>query len=224
MHQRDKPRNSGAFFSFHFYLNYWEKLQNRSKDPQRGREISFVADGNDFQVNFSSARGSSRLEFFNPASLPFSWKNNCQRSIAQHRRQCIHRGHSLTGEKERGWEREAGGSRNTPPFTSPLVLIALRLSVVMTQTAADIPLMMTLCSMPACATTHDNRRKSITPHILSRHGIRTPWIHPSFIPVCPCCVTPIWPASTFGSWKFSISRSSTSLHSRSRAQFAQRRG
>ena len=110
-------------------------------------------------------------------------------------------------KKERKEEREEGkrrrqkgrGSRNTPPFTSPLVLIALRLSVVMTQTAADIPIIMMLCSMPACATTHDNRRNSITPHILSRHGMRTPWIHPSFIPVCPCCDTPTWPASMFGS-------------------------
>lgn len=91
----------------------------------------------------------------------------------------------LLGKRKKEDEKERG-TRNTPPFTSPLVLIALRLSVVMTQTAADIPIMMMLCSMPACATTHDSRRKSITPHILSRHGMRTPWIHPSFIPVCPC--------------------------------------
>lgn len=80
--------------------------------------------------------------------------------------------------------------RNTPPFTSPLVLIALRLSVVMTQTTADIPIMTVVCRMPACATTHESRRNSMTPHMFSRHGIRTPWIHPNFIPPWPC-----WPAT-----------------------------
>lgn len=108
--------------------------------------------------------------------------------------------HSFEKKRQtRKWE-----SRNTPPFTSPLVLIALRLSVVMTQTAADIPIMMTLCNIPACATTQDNRKKSITPHMFKRHGIRTPWIHPSFIPVCFCCDVATWPASTLGSWNYSV--------------------
>ena len=93
--------------------------------------------------------------------------------------------------------------RNTPPFTSPLVLIALRLSVVMTQTTADIPIMMMVCRMPACATIHESRRNSMTPHMFNRHGIRTPWIHPNFIPTWPCWPTmlPTCPVSTeLASW------------------------
>lgn len=93
--------------------------------------------------------------------------------------------------------------RNTPPFTSPLVLIALRLSVVMTQTTADIPIMTMVSRMPACATTHESRRNSMTPHMFNRHGIRTPWIHPNFIPPWPCWPTtlPACPVSTtLASW------------------------
>lgn len=93
--------------------------------------------------------------------------------------------------------------RNTPPFTSPLVLIALRLSVVMTQTTADSPIMPTVWRMPACATTHESRRKSITPHMFSRHGMRTPCIHPNFIPPWPCWPTalPTCPVSiALASW------------------------
>ena len=89
--------------------------------------------------------------------------------------------------------------RNTPPFTSPLVLIALRLRVVITQTIADIPIMMSDWKIPACATTQDRRRKSMTPHMLRRHGISTPCIHPNFIPMWPDWPEPTWPASTFAS-------------------------
>lgn len=70
---------------------------------------------------------------------------------------------------------------NTPPLISPLVLIAQRLSVVVTQTVDDIPMIPLLCRMPACATTHESRRNSITPHMFSRHGMKTPWIHPNLI-------------------------------------------
>lgn len=93
---------------------------------------------------------------------------------------------------------------NTPPFTSPLVLIALRLSVVMTQTTADIPIMTMLCRIPACATTQESLKNSITPHMFSRHGMRTPWIHPNFIPTWPCwpAMLPTCPVSTaLASWK-----------------------
>lgn len=90
---------------------------------------------------------------------------------------------------------------NTPPFTSPLVLIALRLSVVMTQTTADIPIMTMVCRMPACATTHESLRNSMTPHMFNRHGIRTPWIHPNFIPTWPCWPMTTCPVSTaLASW------------------------
>ena len=36
--------------------------------------------------------------------------------------------------------------------------------------------------IPAWATTHERRRKSITPQMLSRHRMSTPWIHPNWYP------------------------------------------
>lgn len=48
-------------------------------------------------------------------------------------------------------------------------------SVVTTQTTADIKIMMSDMPIPAWDTTHDSRRKSITPQMFSRHGISTPW-------------------------------------------------
>jgi len=37
-------------------------------------------------------------------------------------------------------------------------------------------------NIPACAKIHGIRKKSITPHMLSRHGTITPLAHPNFIP------------------------------------------
>lgn len=71
-----------------------------------------------------------------------------------------------------------------PPLTSPLVLIADSDSVVITHTTNDMNIISSDCAIPACATTHASRRKSITPQMFNRHGISTPWIHPSLIPWC----------------------------------------
>lgn len=42
--------------------------------------------------------------------------------------------------------------------------------------------MMGYLPTPVCATTQESRRKSITPQMLRRHRISTPWIHPNFTP------------------------------------------
>lgn len=55
-------------------------------------------------------------------------------------------------------------------------------NVVITQTTNDMNIMSSVCAIPACATTHASRRNSITPQMFNRHGISTPWIHPSFMP------------------------------------------
>lgn len=47
---------------------------------------------------------------------------------------------------------------------------------------SDITIIVTESKIPACATIHGRRKKSITPQILSKHGFRTPSTHPSFIP------------------------------------------
>lgn len=73
---------------------------------------------------------------------------------------------------------------NLPPATSPFVLIADMEVVVITHTTAEMAMIRRVCPIPDCATTQDNRRKSITPQMLSKHGISTPWIHPNFTP-CP---------------------------------------
>uniref|UniRef100_A0A1A9VB46 Uncharacterized protein n=1 Tax=Glossina austeni TaxID=7395 RepID=A0A1A9VB46_GLOAU len=54
-----------------------------------------------------------------------------------------------------------------PPFTSPLVLMADNDRVVITHTIADIAIMPKVCNMPDSPTTHDRRRKSITPHMFN---------------------------------------------------------
>lgn len=81
----------------------------------------------------------------------------------------------------------------TPPTrTSPLVLMADKDNVVITQTTAEIPMMARDCRIPDSATTQDKRRNNITPQILSRQGIMTPTIHPSLmvfdvIPLLSAC-------------------------------------
>lgn len=62
-----------------------------------------------------------------------------------------------------------------PPLTSPLVQMALIERVVMTQTTAEMSMMTRESPMPACETTHEMRRNSITPQMFSRHGIKTPY-------------------------------------------------
>lgn len=57
--------------------------------------------------------------------------------------------------------------------------------VVITHTTADIPMIINDWSMPACATTQARRKNNITPQMFKRHGIRTPTIHPNFMPWCP---------------------------------------
>lgn len=68
-----------------------------------------------------------------------------------------------------------------PPFTSPLVLMAERESVVMTQTTAEMAIIINDHRMPDSATTQLRRKKSMTPQMLSRHGMSTPTIQPSLI-------------------------------------------
>lgn len=54
--------------------------------------------------------------------------------------------------------------------------------VVMTIITSDMKIIKIESNMPACPTIHGIRKKSITPHILSKHGFSTPSIHPNFIP------------------------------------------
>lgn len=61
-----------------------------------------------------------------------------------------------------------------PPCTFPLVQIALKESVVITQTTPDSSIITEVSIIPACATIHAIRKNSITPQMLSRHGIKTP--------------------------------------------------
>lgn len=68
-----------------------------------------------------------------------------------------------------------------PPLTRPLVLIADKEKVVISMMISDINIIAIESKMPACPTIHGSRRKSITPHILSKHGFSTPSIHPNFI-------------------------------------------
>lgn len=62
------------------------------------------------------------------------------------------------------------------------MLIADNEKVVMSIIISDIQIIITESNIPACPTIQGSLRKSITPHILSRHGVSTPSIHPNFIP------------------------------------------
>lgn len=68
-----------------------------------------------------------------------------------------------------------------PPFTSPLVLMADSESVVMTQTTAEMAIIINDHRMPDSATTQLRRKKSMTPQMLRRHGMSTPTIQPSLM-------------------------------------------
>lgn len=62
------------------------------------------------------------------------------------------------------------------------MLIADNEKVVMTIIISDIKIIATESNMPACPTIQGSLKKSITPQILSRHGVNTPSIHPNFMP------------------------------------------
>jgi hypothetical protein len=66
--------------------------------------------------------------------------------------------------------------------------MAERDKVVITQTRAEMPMIINDSKIPDCPTTQERRRNSITPQMFKRHGISTPWIHPSFTP-CPPSAT-----------------------------------
>lgn len=69
-----------------------------------------------------------------------------------------------------------------PPFTFPLVLIADSEEVVIRIIISDMNIITKKSNIPASAKIHGIFKKSITPHILSKHGTSTPLTHPNFIP------------------------------------------
>ena len=60
---------------------------------------------------------------------------------------------------------------DSPPRTSPFVQMADMESVVTVVTTPDRMMMTIAWPIPACPTTHDRRRKIMTPKMLSRHRI-----------------------------------------------------
>ena len=62
-------------------------------------------------------------------------------------------------------------STKLPPRTSPFVQMADMESVVMVVTTAERRMTTMACQIPAWPTTHDSRKKIITPKMLSRHRI-----------------------------------------------------
>ena len=68
---------------------------------------------------------------------------------------------------------------HSPPLTSPLVQTADMDNVVRVVTTADKSTMTVAKPIPACPTTQESRKYSITPHMLSRQPNSTPLIQPN---------------------------------------------
>ena len=67
----------------------------------------------------------------------------------------------------------------SPPLTSPLVQTADMDNVVRVVTTADRSTMTVAKPIPACPTTQESRKYSITPHMLRRQPNNTPLIQPN---------------------------------------------
>lgn len=67
-----------------------------------------------------------------------------------------------------------------PPLMTPLVLIADIDKDVILVTIVVVKINRKPCKIPAWPTTQLKRKNNITPQILSRHRIRTPFIQPNF--------------------------------------------
>ena len=67
-----------------------------------------------------------------------------------------------------------------PPFTSPLVQTADMDNVVRVVTTADRSTITVAKPIPACPTTQESRKYSMTPHMLRRQPNSTPLTHPNF--------------------------------------------
>lgn len=67
-----------------------------------------------------------------------------------------------------------------PPRIRPLVETADIEMVVIIVTQLQRVITRIPWSIPHCPTTQESLRNSITPQMLSKHRINTPWIHPNF--------------------------------------------